>query len=522
MRREQAAVSAARAAGLFLLAAAPLLRGGWELWSQALVSAVWAAAALAAAPAFLRRPPDPFPAVAAAPSLAVFLAASAASALVSSFPHSALRSLHVDAAAPFFFFFAAAGGAEHGRACRRALLAGGAAAGVLALVRDAPASIALAGPLPNPNALAACLLLLIPLAWKETSIHRAGPGLWLWRLAAAALVGVLLGTRSFLAYFVVLGQGYFWIRAKNKRAAGLAALAVLAVAGAWFFRADWVRLVQWEADRPAWWRTALAMWLDNPFLGAGPGAFGEAYAGYRAVELGQNSLYAHNFFLDMLAERGLLGMGAFLLFLTALVRRLRAAPGLDGAAVLGVAGFLAYNLAHIGFSFPGVYWIFWAAAGLAWSETRRPAGAALPLKARRWILAAGLVLAAAAAFNALRLFRADQCLARARAALRQGDVPRAKTLISTGLRWNAREPELHSLDAAVVAASGNFAEALARVHRAAALSPFTARFREEAGDLSVVLGRRAEALEHYRRASRLLPLRRELRSKMESVREAPP
>lgn len=68
------------------------------------------------------------------------------------------------------------------------------------------------------------------------------------------------------------------------------------------------------------WHTAWAMFLDRPLLGQGPGMFKDLYypflekAGYVLAELGDRRTmpWAHNLYLEQLAERGLPGLIALL------------------------------------------------------------------------------------------------------------------------------------------------------------------------------------------------------------------
>ncbi|MFH1541453.1 MAG: O-antigen ligase family protein [Elusimicrobiota bacterium] len=66
-------------------------------------------------------------------------------------------------------------------------------------------------------------------------------------------------------------------------------------------------------DRVVWWLTAGKMILARPISGVGLGAFADAYQKYKLV--GLNSLYAHNYFLQLASEIGVFGFTAFIWFL---------------------------------------------------------------------------------------------------------------------------------------------------------------------------------------------------------------
>jgi putative inorganic carbon (HCO3(-)) transporter len=66
-------------------------------------------------------------------------------------------------------------------------------------------------------------------------------------------------------------------------------------------------------ERMAHWQAALGMFTDHPWLGVGIGNYALAYPQY-ALGRWQDPLgHAHNYYLNIAAEAGLLGLGAYLL-----------------------------------------------------------------------------------------------------------------------------------------------------------------------------------------------------------------
>jgi putative inorganic carbon (hco3(-)) transporter len=81
-------------------------------------------------------------------------------------------------------------------------------------------------------------------------------------------------------------------------------------------------------ERMAHWQAGWSMFLDHPLLGVGAGNYGDAYPGYYVGSWVEPLGHAHNYYLNMLAELGLVG-GTLLLLLLAVAFR-------DfGAGVLG-------------------------------------------------------------------------------------------------------------------------------------------------------------------------------------------
>lgn len=69
------------------------------------------------------------------------------------------------------------------------------------------------------------------------------------------------------------------------------------------------------AERLAHWIAGINMFIDHPLTGVGIGAYGDAYAPYH-ITIFINSLgHAHNYYINMAAETGILGLTAFILFL---------------------------------------------------------------------------------------------------------------------------------------------------------------------------------------------------------------
>lgn len=72
------------------------------------------------------------------------------------------------------------------------------------------------------------------------------------------------------------------------------------------------------AERLAHWIAGIHMFIDHPITGVGIGAYGDAYTPYH-ITIFVNSLgHAHNYYINIAAETGLIGLTAFLLFLIAI------------------------------------------------------------------------------------------------------------------------------------------------------------------------------------------------------------
>ena len=105
-------------------------------------------------------------------------------------------------------------------------------------------------------------------------------------------------------------------------------------------------------ERVAHWAAALRMWARAPWLGVGPGNYAAVYPEVREARWEEALGHAHNIYLNVLAESGLIGMAAFLLLWGGSAAWLWRAPRRPGAAgftnalAVGVLGVLAYLAVH--------------------------------------------------------------------------------------------------------------------------------------------------------------------------------
>jgi O-antigen ligase len=160
---------------------------------------------------------------------------------------------------------------------------------------------------------------------------------------AAVLVTVLIGL---LAYVLVIG-GLAQLPASILQRFGdfLPYLGTIDVRGVEVTDANFAVL-----ERMAHWQSALAMWADRPWLGVGIGNYEPVYARY-ALPLWSEPLgHAHNYYLNIAAEAGVLGLAAYLLLwglaLLGAWRALRRTSGWLWGVSLGVLGMIVHLTAH--------------------------------------------------------------------------------------------------------------------------------------------------------------------------------
>ena len=103
-------------------------------------------------------------------------------------------------------------------------------------------------------------------------------------------------------------------------------------------------------ERLAHWQAALNMAKHNIWLGVGAGNYEPAYPIYRLINWDEPLGHAHNFYLNVLAETGIIGLFAFLYLLMSLVwvswHAQRHPDVVARAMAIGLLGTWTYLLAH--------------------------------------------------------------------------------------------------------------------------------------------------------------------------------
>ncbi len=177
----------------------------------------------------------------------------------------------------------------------------------------------------NPNEAAYAMLILIPIAIALARLSNPIVRAALWAAVAVYLLAIFLtfSRGGFVALFVVAGvMGW-----KHKSIAIKAGMIAALLAGAVFIGMFWKRssgdFTNIKEDtsfrqRMATFEAGGLMFLNNPLLGVGPGDSMVAYPLYVpiAAHCGcQDQLVVHNSFIQALAELGVLGFSAFVLFI---------------------------------------------------------------------------------------------------------------------------------------------------------------------------------------------------------------
>jgi O-antigen ligase/Tfp pilus assembly protein PilF len=395
---------------------------------------------------------------------------------------TASTSIYVEASLTHFFkvancailFLVVTGGVSAGLLRREELdvlhltiLLGGFAVAVFALLAPItflPTDPLHSYPFVNRNNLAGYLELAMPMALafyfstRKIELRVTAAGLFL-GMALALLASLSRGgIVSFaLAMIFFLAVYYFRIRESSRRfvMAVVPPLAILAgvVAITYTplkakFGESLIGASQAVSAAERWelYRNALRVIAGAPVFGHGPGTFAYAYLKYRTPGLWGHPYYAHNDWLELLSDSGVVGFGLaaaailaglVLVLRTIAIRRDSSKKILAACCLTGVVALILHGLVDFNLRVPSNMMLFAIVSGMALGYAGLPSGAGrtspypalYPLttgRVRKIILFAlvGLYVVFAGWFSVTRLW-ADARFRRGEAFYQSGQFDRA-------------------------------------------------------------------------------------------------
>jgi hypothetical protein len=350
-----------------------------------------------------------------------------------------------------------------------------------------------------PGHYAALLLLAAPLVvergWRSVGWRRAG-----WGAVLVLILVAMVLTRSLAAPLVAavllvpLAARRLHSRFVPLAASVLVAVAVAVVA----LRHDLGNL---EPVRLRWvnWQTTAWVFGQHPWLGVGLGGVGQA--GLLAPTAAANiTPYAHNTYLQLLAELGLAGAGLLAAGVWALLRLIRGGLTAHPALTLAVVAIPLHNLVDFSALAPEVL-LPWAVLG------GTLAGRCLPLPERPLRGGVLLALVGGGALLSTLAWRGEVELA----GTATSPSGRAVESALASARWAPWAVTPVELAAALALESGAPPAVLSRLDAQLAarawVRPHSASWAESRCRLLLAEGRRGEALVWAREARRRAPWR---------------
>jgi len=253
------------------------------------------------------------------------------------------------------------------------------------------------GPYVSHNHYAGLMEMLVPVP-LVFAFSRYAHGRERWAAAsAAAFMGAtifLSGSRGGMIAFALQIAVFLWFlfreRAAGRAAFLMAAFLVISLASiAWIGgsevtarlstisaskHSDLTNDTRFQIDRDT-----LHMFAQRPILGWGLGTFETVYPQFRSFYTNLLVDKAHNDYLQLLAETGLIGFGIMIWFLVSAFRRavpkIRNWPSdvngaLALAAVIGIAGILVHSLVDFNLEIPANALLFYVLCAVAAIEPR--------------------------------------------------------------------------------------------------------------------------------------------------------
>jgi O-antigen ligase len=358
----------------------------------------------------------------------------------------------------------------------------------------------------------------------------------------AALIGIVAGPVVFFAFERALAR---WLRRERSRGAQFAALAALAAGGvaavliprlepvSAFLKESFNRFVTltgvpWETAymRVSLWKNTFALWEESPWLGIGLANFQYELPRFDA----QLPLkpHAHNQFMQLLAELGVVGLALFVaLLVLAFVAAARAAIAADGdpssprrdsravarATGFGLAVFALQSVFEPPLLFPFAALSFFTLFAVATRDGAAPQLTIQRSKLLRYALLPGLaaglaILALPRSILPLVQVEAMRAGLRHEAAMRSDE---AESRLRCAAAIGYDHFEIHRALGALEARRGHLEPALERYARAAELFPALWTLHLEMAVCLLDLGRVEPCLASLDRAERLMPSAREIR-----------
>ncbi len=277
------------------------------------------------------------------------------------------------------------------------------------------------------------------------------------------------------------------------------------------------------AIRLEYWKAAMMMIKEHPLLGFGPGTFGIAYPLFK-TKLAEETIMAHNSFLQFWAESGFLALSCFvlficLIFIKAFKNRARLKP-VELGLLAAFLSFLIQNLFDFGLFDSQRSTIAFGLLGL-YSLGRSQQSSCIVItckKTKATIRIICAILLSIIIFYSINIYLGRHFDSKAGQALKTGDMNRAVNLSTQALRHNPlaaeyfyhrayifeqiarQDPKLR--DKASGKAISNYLSALK-------LNPFAAYYHLRLGTL-LFISRQKEyeqsTLFHFKKAVQMYPV----------------
>ena len=353
-------------------------------------------------------------------------------------------------------------------------------------------------------------------------------------LSRGGIIGLMVGFSFYTAAFALIGEGKkgLWL--------GLSFALLLLALLFWLGMEPVIARLSTLQDplmsqrvRLELWKGTFEMFLQRPWLGWGPGTFPIVFPAYQTdMTAGYFINHAHNDYLELAAETGIIGFAAavlclLVLFITCLRTLAQSnntyCQNLGLGALAACISFLAHSVVEFNFHIPANALLFAVAAGIAVAASARSEGryslaqAPLWINKTRWTkkgkFFASTVLCGLAAVGltaVLAPYISTKYLEQVKITEQYYDI----TALEQALRLDPGNAELMGIMGNIRLAetvSGvnlrpKLLQALHWYEKASAASPTNASYHQQQSTVLERLGRLQEAEEVAQRAVELAPI----------------
>jgi O-antigen ligase len=280
-----------------------------------------------------------------------------------------------------------------------------------------------------------------------------------------------------------------------------------------------------RTERLLIWRDTLVMGLDNP-LGVGIGAFHIYFPRYVSPELlkilpGDRFIvnYAHNEFLEIWSETGLIGIGIFLWTIFAFFAQgrlfLKENSGLESQIILTLgwlssgAGILVDSLVSVNMRFIVTAVYFYFVLGLLASQCKREIAVPINLRGVLKLIIIGLVFwMAVFSINEIgKPFRAYKLVTEEVGFFEQKEVgpENAIAALEQTIKTNPNDALAYYRLGWVYAKEKDWGQAIKNFEIACRLNPDLEGARNNLGNIYFTLGNKDKAIDNYKKAIAINP-----------------
>ncbi len=271
------------------------------------------------------------------------------------------------------------------------------------------------------------------------------------------------------------------------------------------------------------WRTGIDVIREHPLLGTGMGTFKKIHLKYQSKYLRTKkygrfeglSRFAHNDYLEITANTGILGLGTFLWLIVTLYwtgfKRLKQiseskySPNLLIVILSSLTAVLIHSFFHYSFYLPTTSMLFWLWLGLlntGGSKLERTEENIRPSIIRQ---SAIVVITVLLLLWVTRPFMASLYFDRATYYTMSGDYDKAIAMYKKSIKLNPVDEKAHNNLGNVYRDIGLHREALKEYERALKINPYSAEARNNLGILYVNRGLYDEAIKEYMLAIEINP-----------------